>query len=337
MIRKVPGAKDVVTEHLLGQPELRFTMDKEAIGRSGIRVTEVEEALEMALLGKNAGRLIDDQAREIDIVARPRLSDPITADQLDGVPILTPQGARLKMSDVAKPALVEGVTRIFHEQGERRTAVKIGVENRAVVDFVTEASEKLSSEVQLPPGYRFEWAGSFASASRAGKQLMVLVPLCLLGIVILLYSWFHNIKAVVFVLCEIPMALLGGFILLKVFGLNLSVSAAVGAFVLVGVSFLGGLMLVTNYQKARARGDAKPASTALTEKAFGILLSSSVAIIGLVPATLSTGIGSETAKPFAVMILGGLCSSLVLSLTLLPALMSNEKSETTSSAPPSVS
>ena len=321
VLRTVRGAKEVVTEQLLGQPELRFTMDKDAIGRSGIRVTDVEDALEMALLGRKAGRLIDDQSREIDIVVRPRLMEPITADQLDAVPILTPEGARLKMSDVTSPTLLEGVTRIFHEQGERRTAVKMGVENRAVVDFVTEASSKLAASVKLPPGYRFEWAGSFASASRAGKQLLILVPLCLAGIIILLYSWFHNIRAVGLVLCEIPMALIGGFTLLRAFSLNLSVSAAVGAIVLVGVSFLGGLMLVTNYERARQRGSTEPASVALKEKAFGIILSLSVAIIGLVPATLSTGIGSETAKPFAVMILGGLCSSLVLTLTLLPALM----------------
>lgn len=325
VVKKIPGARDVAVEQLVGQPELRFNMDKEAIGRSGIRVSDAEEALEIALLGRTAGRMIDDQSREIEIVVRPKLQEPITADQLNDVPVLTPEGARLKLSDVARPAIVEGVTRVFHEQGERRTAVKMGVEDRAVVDFVNEAALKIKSAVKLPPGYRLEWAGSFASASRAGKQLMFLVPVCLLAIIILLYSWFHKWQPVALVLCEIPMSLIGGFALLRAFQLNLSVSAAVGAIVLVGVSFLAGLMLVSAYRNACERRDEAPASTALKEKSFGILLSSMVAIIGLVPATLSTGIGSETAKPFAVMILGGLCTSLLFTLTLLPALMKNKK------------
>lgn len=325
VLRKTPGAKDVTPETLVGQPEYRFIMDKEAIGRAGIRVTDVEEALETALAGRTAGRMIDDQSREIDIVVRPQLGkepgELPSLNQLSQVPILTPEGVRLKLTDVSNPQLVEGITRIFHEQGERRTAVKLGVDGRPVVDFVNDASAEIQKHVTLPPGYRLEWAGSFANASRAGKQLMIIVPLCLLGIIIMLHAWFRSWSNVAWVLCEIPFSLLGGFLFLKMFGLNLSVSAAVGAIVLVGVSFLTAMMLISGIEAERSKSKDQPVQNGLKAKAFGVLLSSSVAIIGLVPASLSRGIGSETAKPFAVMIMGGLVTSLLLTLTLLPALM----------------
>ncbi|PWU18343.1 MAG: hypothetical protein C5B49_07280 [Bdellovibrio sp.] len=315
MIRTVPGADDVGNEQLLGQPELRFAMNRDLLARYGLRVTDAEEVLETALMGRLAAKMVDEEGREISIIAKPDLPEPIDQDALASLPVLTADGVRVPLGEVANPKLVGGVSRVYHEQGERRIAIKCSVRDRAVVEFVNEASRRIGEKIKLPPHYRMEWSGSFANAKRAAQQLMVLVPLCILAIVIILQSWFGSWMKVFFILWEIPFSLLGAFLGLRVLGLNLSISAAAGIIVLTGVSFLTGMMLIEEW----SRGGSMLA--ALQQKGRSIFLSSSVAIIGLVPAAFSHGIGSETARPFAVTILGGLVTSLLFTLTLLPALV----------------
>ena len=171
----------------------------------------------------------------------------------------------------------------------------------------------------MPAKFYTEWSGSFENAQRASQQLLLVVPLCLLAMIVLLYTWFKNWFKVGYLLLEMPFAAIGGLLLIRLMGLNFSISAAAGGVVLIGISFLTGMMLISELSRSNNIWEA------LREKGKSILLSNGVAIIGLVPAAFSHGIGSETAKPFAVMILGGLISSLIFSLTLLPALISQNK------------
>ena len=311
----IKGAQDVAAEQLMGQPELRFNVNRELLARYGLRVTDAEEVLETALMGKFAAKMVDDQGRQVDILVKPALPEPIDRDVLASLPVVTPDGAKIPLDEVSNPTLVEGVSRIYRELGERRIAVKCSVRGRAVVDFVNEASAQIRKAVPLGKKYRIQWSGSFENAARASQQLMIVVPLCLIAIIAILMSWFGSGPTVLLLLSEIPFSLIGGLAGLRLAGLNLSISAAAGGIVLIGVSFLTGMMLISEW---RSCGDAW---VALQEKGKSILISSGVAILGLVPAAFSHGIGSETARPFAVMILGGLITSLALSLTVLPALM----------------
>jgi cobalt-zinc-cadmium resistance protein CzcA len=319
ILKGVPGAEDVGAEELLGQPEVRFKMDRDSLDRYGLRVVDAEDVLETALSGKFAAKMVDDQGRSVDILVKPDLPDSVDKDTLASLPILTPDGAQIPLGEVSSPSLVEGVSRIYREEGERRVAVKCSVRGRAVVDFVKEADQRIRSKVSLPDKFRLSWSGSFENAQRAGQQLALLVPLCLLATIVILYTWFGNWACVGLLLWELPFAALGGLAALRVAGLNFSISAAAGGVVLIGVSFLTGMMLIEDWVHGRGPWEA------LREKGRSILLSSGVAIIGLIPASFSHGIGSETARPFAVMILGGLVSSLVFSLVLLPALMQHSR------------
>jgi len=200
------------------------------------------------------------------------------------------------------------------------------VRNRAVVEFVAEATRAIQSQIAIQPPYRFEWAGSFENAARATHQLLLIVPLCIAAMIIILHTWFKRWRVVGLLLWEAPFALVGGLAALHTAGIYLSISAVVGGIVLIGVSLLTGMMLLSGWLHYGS------AWTALENEGRGILLSSGVAIVGLVPASFSHGIGSEIARPFAVMIVGGLLSSLLFTLTLLPALLTQSPTTENSSA-----
>lgn len=316
MLQKIPGAEDVGSEELKAQPELRFSMDHNSLARYGLRVSDAESALESAVNGKFAAKMTDDQGRQIDIVVKAQLSEPITKSDLESLSVISAEGLKVPLGEVTKADLVEGVSRIYREEGQRRIAVKCSVRGRAVVDFVKEASSKIKGQIQLPDHYRMQWSGSFENADRASSQLMIIVPICVALMILLLYAWLKNWQMISLILWEVPFSIVGSLIFLYLFRLNLSISAAAGVIVVIGVSFLTGIMYIL---EAYRLNDYRQA---FETKLRSILISSGVAIIGLIPAAFSTGIGSETAKPFAVSILGGLVTALILSLILLPALTS---------------
>ncbi len=319
LVKTIPGAQDVASEHLLGQPELRFTMNHDLLARYGLRVSDAEDVLEAGLMGKLATKMIDEQGRSTEVLVKPMFQEGVDQNAISSLPVLTPEGAKIPLGDVSDPSLVEGVGSIYREQGLRRIAVKCSVRSRAVVDFVKDANQAIAEKIKLPSNYRIVWSGSFENADRAMNQFLVIVPLCVLAMVVLLFSWFGNWSDVGIVVWEIPFSALGALLALKIGGLNLSISAAAGGIVLIGVSLLSGIMLLSDYKIT------KSIFKALENKIRGIVISNSVAIVGLIPAAFSHGIGSETAKPFAVAILGGLITSLIFTLTVLPALIGKSK------------
>jgi len=316
IIRSIPGAVEVAVDELKGQPELQFKINKEKLSRYGIPVTSAQAVLESAMLGRKAGRMLDSENRFVDIRVKVDLPSQPTSNLLLSLPVLTPAGSSIPLGEVTDAQLVEGISRVYREQGERRAAIRASVRGRPVVELVEEANKTLEEKLKMPPGYRFTWAGSFENAKRAAKRLSIVVPICMVSIIIVLHAWFGSWQLVSLSLWQVPFSLVGGLGLLRVFGLNLSISAAAGIVVLIGVTLLTGIMVLTEWIKV------KNAWKALEESFKGVLLSSGVAIVGLIPAAFSHGIGAETARPFAVSILGGLLTSLFFTLFLFPAILS---------------
>lgn len=319
IVKAEKGAQDVALERLFGQPEFRFIMDHDRLGTYGLTVSDAAASLENSLVGRYSTKMMDSSNRFIDVIVKPILPEKVTTSSLENLNVRTGAGAKVYLRDVTQSQLAEGITRVYREMGERRIAVKISVRGQAIVDFVKKVDHKIKSAIKFPPYYRMEWAGSFENANRAGKQLMIVVPICLFMIIILLHTWFNNWQHVQLLLLEIPFGVIGCLVGLALWGLNLSISAAAGVIVLIGISLLTGMMFISDWIKT------KDAWLSLNNKGLSILISSGVAIIGLIPAAFSTGIGSETAKPFAVAILCGLISSLFFTIFLLPRILEREK------------
>lgn len=319
IIKAVPGAVEVAVDELKGQPEYQFKINKEKLSRYGLSATSAQAVIESAMLGKKAGRLLDSENRFLDILVKLSLPPNPSAGTLMALPVLTPTGSSIPLAEITDLEVTEGISRIYREQGIRRAAIRASVRGRPVVDLVQDAQRELAAKLKLPPGYRVAWAGSFENAQRAAQRLSIVVPICLLLVVILLHAWFLSWTLVFLSLWQVPFGLVGGLGLLKFFGLNLSISAAAGIIVLVGVTLLTGIMVVSEWAKHQ------DAWKTLEESFKGVLLSSGVAIVGLIPAAFSHGIGAETARPFAVAILGGLVTSLFLTLTVFPAVLNKTK------------
>jgi cobalt-zinc-cadmium resistance protein CzcA len=342
----VQGVGDCTVDELFGQPEIRFNINRALADRYGLRVADAEGVLENALMGKFATQLVDEFGRAVDIVVKPELNAEPNIGNLKNLPILTASGSKVPLGAVADAKLTEGLVRIYRDGSERFIAIALSVRDRAVVDFVNDAMSKINKAVHLPEHYRFEWAGSFQNAREASRKLMVIIPICLAIILIILVSWYKKWKYALLMFWEIPFALIGGILALRLMNLNMSISAASGAVILVGVSFLTAMMLITDWvglgdymNGVKRHGPDAAASrmlntdytelgsiwAALKRRGPGMVISNGVAIVGLIPAAFSTGVGSEMARPFAVMIFGGLISSLLFSITVLPAMLSRVK------------
>ncbi len=312
IIKKIDGVDSAQVDPIRGQPELRFKVNKEITSRYGLRAADIGSSLEAALLGKRAGNFLDSENRLIPILVKPLIDGNMDVNKLKTIPVLSNTGVSYPLGDLVDSSLVEGISRIYRDQGIRSLAVKVNVTKRAVVGFVKEAKTRLHHELKLPDGITSEWAGSFENAQRASNHLMIMVPLCFFFIGLIVHAWYKDFILTLILFWEIPFALIGSLIFLKLFGLNLSISAASGLVVVLGLSLLNGMMFL---EKFRNHFDG---IKALHESGAGIILSALVAIAGLVPAALSHSIGSETAKPFAVAILGGLISSLILTIVFFP-------------------
>ncbi len=319
VLKSIPGSDDVAAQVITGQPEFRVDMKHDALASLGVDVSSAATLLESALRGKESGQILDKQNRVTGIYVYPHMSEKITAPELMRLPVATNTGTHVTLDDVASINTVEGVARIFREKGERRVAITTSVHGRDVVSFVQEATERIKKEVKFDSGYNYRWDGSFQNASRAAGQLMIVIPICFFAILLVLRSWFGTWSMASQLLWEIPFSLVGGLVCLKLMGLNLSISAAAGGIVLCGVSFLTGMMILTEYL---ATGSGLQA---VKNKGFGIVVSNFVAIFGLMPAAFSTGVGAEISRPFAVMIVGGLITSLIFSLLVYPIVLSDRE------------
>ena len=317
----VRGVADLGVEQQFGQPQARFEIDRDALARAGVSVADVDDAIETAIGGKAVTQFLDGD-RVFDV--RVRFIGPARSNQevLERLPIATPDGHTVPLASVAHLVQGEGASRISREANERRIAIKCSVRGRDEGSFVAEAQRLVAARVPLPPGYHATWGGQFENQRRATARLEVIIPASIVLIFILLFGAFGSVKYATLVLTNLPFALIGGILILWLRHINLSVSAAVGFIALFGISVQNGVLLVSEFNQRRERGATlvDAVRDGAIDRLRPVVMTALMAALGLLPAALSTGIGAETTRPFASVIVGGLVSATVLTLTLLPNL-----------------
>ena len=321
IIKTVPGAVDVGTDLLLGQPQIQITIDRNAIARYGLAVADMQNIVATAIGGQAATQVLEGE-RTFDLVLKFGPKYVSNLQSIRNIPVFGSNGERLTLGDVAAVTVKPGLARIEREENERRTAIKLSVRDRDLGSLVADAQQRVEARVHLPKGYRIEWTGSFENEKRAERRLAVIVPLTILAIFFLLFIAFDSSRFATLVLLTIPCAAAGGLMALPLARLNLSVAALVGFVALFGVSIQNSVILVTRIRELRREG--QPMFEAIKEGAASrvrpMVMTALMAMLGLLPMALSTGVGAETARPFAVVIIGGLITGTVLTLFILPLL-----------------
>ncbi|GAB3554677.1 CusA/CzcA family heavy metal efflux RND transporter [Noviherbaspirillum agri] len=328
VLEKVPGAAEVKTEQTTGLPMLTINIDREKTARYGLNVNDVQEALATATGGREAGTLFQGD-RRFDIVVRlpdnqrgdlealKRLPIPLPATQSNGA------GTNyIPLGEVAGLEIAPGPNQVSRENGKRRIVVSANVRGRDLGSFVAEAEQSIAQQVKVPSGYWTEWGGQFENLQSATNRLKIVVPVSLLLVFVLLFAMFNNVKDGLLVFTGIPFALTGGVVALWMRGIPLSISAAVGFIALSGVAVLNGLVMIAFIRGLRDEGrslDAAVQEGALT-RLRPVLMTALVASLGFVPMAIATGTGAEVQRPLATVVIGGILSSTVLTLLVLPLL-----------------
>ncbi len=320
-IEPVRGAADLQVETLTGAAQIQIDVDREAMARYGLNVSDLRQVVETAVGGLTATEVLDGPRRFGVLL---RFPEALRADRaaLEALLLSAPGGERIPVGKVARVTTVRGAEAINHESGQRRLVVQTNVRGRDIGSFVSEAKERIGRAVPLPAGYHLEWGGQFENQERATRRLFVVIPLSLAIIFLLLFVTFGKVRQAALVLVNVPFALVGGIGALWLRGLNLSLSASVGFIALFGVAVLNGVVLVTAINRRREEGASlRPAIVgAAAMRLKPVLMTALVAALGFVPMALSSGAGSEVQRPLASVVIGGVVTSMLLTLIVLPTL-----------------
>jgi cobalt-zinc-cadmium resistance protein CzcA len=321
VVRSIPGAQDVQTEQLLGQPQLLIRIDRTAVARLGLNVEDVQDVIRTAIGGAEAGQVFEGQ-RRFDIFVRYAEPYRATPQGISRALVATPEGARVPLGQIARIEEIIGPKQISREANQRRIVVQANVEGRDLGGFVAEAQAAVARAVRLPSGYYVTWGGQFENQRRAMGRLAIIVPVTIGLIFLLLFGSFNSLRQATLIILNVPFALIGGIVALFVTGQYLSVPASVGFIALFGVAVLNGVVLVTYINQVRAEGvdvqEAVIRGTLLRLRP--VLMTALVASLGLVPLLLARGAGSEIQRPLATVVVGGLVTSTLLTLLVLPVL-----------------
>lgn len=322
VISKIKGARDARAEQISGLPVLQVEVDRTKIARYGINVSEVLGVIETAVGGKSAGEVFEGIKR-FDLTVRFPEKYRNSVDAVGNLLITSPKGERIPLAQLAKKITVEeGPAQISHEESRRRVAIEVNVRGRDIGGFVAEAQKAVETRVKLPPGYSIEWGGQFENLEAAKKRLLIVVPVSLFLIFILLFTTFNSMKQALLVFTGIPLAVSGGVIALFIRQTHFSISAGVGFIALFGVAMLNGIVMVSYINQLRKEGlslhDAvlQGAETRLRP----VLMTALVASLGFFPMAFAHGTGAEVQQPLATVVIGGLISSTLLTLFVLPVL-----------------
>lgn len=315
----IRGSADVAAIRIGGQSELDIVIDRERIARLGINVSDVNAAIQTALAG-NAVNQFYEGDRRFDITVRLRAEARESVDDIAAIPVPLAGGGTISLGEVAKVQTRQGAARISREAGGRNASIKANLIGRDQGSFVAEAQRKVKQQVVLPPGYTMTWGGQFENQQRAVRRLTVIVPVTALLIFSLLFWAFRSVGKASLVLSIVPFALIGGIAGLAAAGLHFSVSAAVGFIAVAGISVQNGVIMVEQIMELAGNGAAslESAIEGAVARLRPILMTALMAGLGLLPAALSHGVGSETQRPFAVVIVGGIVSATFFTLLLLP-------------------
>jgi cobalt-zinc-cadmium resistance protein CzcA len=321
VMRPIRGVEDLGVFRIIGQPNLNFTVDRDQASRYSINVSDVQDAIQTAVGGNALSQVLIGEQR-YDLVLRylPPYRD--TKEAIEKIRLLAPSGERVSLSQLTKVKVLDGGSEIYREENSRYVAVKFSVRGRDLGSTVDEAIKKVNASVKLPTGYTLDWAGEYESAKRSQRRLLIVLPLTILLIYIILYTMFKSVKWAMLILTNIAMAPIGGLLALLVTGTNFSVSSGVGFLALFGVSVQIGVIMVEYINQLRARGyDIEEAAVeGAVLRLRPIMMTMLVATLGLLPAATSHGIGSDSQRPFAIVIVGGLVADLIISVILLPTL-----------------
>ena len=321
VMRQVKGIEDLGVFRVLGQPNLDVAVDRVQAARHQINVADVQDAVQTAVGGTAFTQILQGE-RRYDLVIRYLPQFRNTREAIKSIRLLSPSGERVSLAQLCKIEEREGASEIYREGNERYIAIKYSVRGRDLGGAVEEAIQRVNAKVQLPRGYHIDWAGEYESEKRAEARLLVIVPLTLLVIFGILYTMFRSFKWALLLLGNVAMAPIGGLLALLFTGTHFSVSSGVGFLALFGVSVQTGVIMLEYINQLRARGHSieNAAVDGAVLRLRPIMMTMLVATLGLLPAALSRGIGSDSQRPFAIVIVGGLIGALALSVFLLPTL-----------------
>jgi cobalt-zinc-cadmium resistance protein CzcA len=321
IMASVRGIEDLGVFHVLGQPNLNVTVNRDAAARYQINVADIQDAIQTAVGGNALTQVLKDEAR-YDLVLRylPKYRD--TREAIENIRLLAPSGERVSLAQLCTIEEKDGGSEIYREGNQRYVAIKYSVRGRDLGGAVEEAMKKVNEQVNLPSGYHIDWEGEYESQKRADERLLIVLPITILLIFIILYTMFKSFKWALLILANVAMARIGGLLALLITGTNFSVSSGVGFLALFGVSVQTGVIMLEYINQLRARRysieDAAVEGAVLRLRP--IMMTMLVATLGLLPAALSHAIGSDSQRPFAIVIVGGLIADLVMSIFLLPTL-----------------
>jgi cobalt-zinc-cadmium resistance protein CzcA len=321
LMRNIRGIEDLGVFRVIGQPNLNFIVDRRAAARYQINVADIQDAIQTAV-GGNAVTQVLQGERRYDLVIRYQAPYRDTKEAIENIRLLSPSGARVSLAQLSKVETRDGASEIYREANSRYVAIKYSVRGRDLGGAVEEAIRKVNEQVKLPVGYHIDWAGEYESQKRSQKRLMIVLPLTILGIFVLLYTMFSSAKWALLILANVAMAPIGGLLALLFTGTHFSVSSGVGFLALFGVSVQTGVIMLEYINQLRVRGHTieDAAIDGAVLRLRPIMMTMLVATLGLLPAALSRGIGSDSQRPFAIVIVGGLIGALLLSIFLLPTL-----------------
>ncbi len=318
-VSKIEGAADVKVEQVTGLPQLVIKPDRTKIARYGINVADVNQIIETAIGGKSAGEVFEGEKR-FDLVVRFKEEARNSVDVIKNILVPTPNSSSIPLSQIADVSIEEGPAQISRENGQRRIVVELNVRGRDIGSFVGEAEKIIYNKVELPTGYYLEWGGTFEQLARARERLAIVVPLSLFLIFLLLFISFGSIRNALLIYTGIPFAIVGGIFSLLIRGMHFSISAGVGFIALFGVAVLNGVVMVSFINQLRQEG--KSLEDAVIEGAATrlrpVLMTALVASLGFIPMAISTGAGAEVQRPLATVVIGGLITSTILTLFVLP-------------------
>ena len=321
VMRNIKGIEDLGLFRLIGQPNLNLTVNRQKAARYQINVADVQDAVQTAIGGNTLTQVLQDEQR-YDLVLRYLPQFRNTREAIENIRLLSPSGERVSLAQLCDIQMLDGASEVYRESNQRYVAIKYSVRGRDLGGAVEEAIQKVGQKVKLPTGYHLEWAGEYQSQKRAAARLAIIIPLTLMLIFMILYSMFKSMKWASLILLNVAMAPVGGLLALYFTGTNLSVSSGVGFLALFGVSVQVGVIMVEYINQLRVRGhtifDAAVEGAVLRLRP--IMMTMLVAMLGLLPAATSHGIGSDSQRPFALVIVGGLMAALLMSIFLLPTM-----------------
>ena len=320
-VAKVPGVADLSLEANLGKPQIRIQVDREALARYGLNAEDVLTVVRTGIGNQPVSTLIDGVKR-FDITARIQDASKASVQAIRDIPLRTASGAIVPLGKVAEVTTAEGYSFVRREQLQRYAVIQMDVRGRDVDGFVKDANAAIAAQVKLPPGYWIEWGGAFENQQRALTRLSIIVPLTIFFIFVLLYTAFNSMKFATLIIANVPFATIGGLVALWISGQYLSVPSAIGFIAVFGVAMLNGIVLVSFINELREKGlrVAEAVRRGCELRLRPVLMTASVAILGLIPMLLSSGVGAETQRPLASVVVGGLITSTLLTLVLLPVI-----------------